>query len=554
MTKKFLDGSPRWKFLAAAVFALVRTVEASEPGWAAGITGDNPLAMPAVGDHGLRVLSPVMLELTFITTKPPDAGVKQWDLVTADAALQLPAVNTFMVTANGAATAVKSAGFKRRVLYAPLANRDLRIGNYLYLELAQPLPEEAPVEVKSMDRALWEPRMQFSTRADPRRWSPVIHTNQVGYVPAWPKKAVIGYYLGSAGELEITAREFKLIAAGSGDEVFSGRLAPRGDTGFPYAVKPYQRVMEADFSPFTTPGEYRLLVPGLGASYPFFIDDGAAAAFARTYALGLYHQRCGETNALPFTRFIHAACHTAPASVPTMEFRKTMAKLADMSGDAKKNGRHTAPPLKDVDASLYPFAAAGTVDAAGGHHDAGDYSKYTINSAQFIHHLVFAADAFPGAGDLDNLGLPESGDGRSDLLQIAKWEADFLARMQDPDGGFYFLVYPRERAYENNVLPDKGDPQVVFPKNTAATAAAVAALAQAASSPRFQREFPAAAAHYLERAQRGWNFLQRSITQHGRDGSYQKLTHYGDTFMHDDELAWAATEMFLATAEPAIHP
>jgi len=41
----------------------------------------------------------------------------------------------------------------------------------------------------------------------------------------------------------------------------------------------------------------------------------------------------------------------------------------------------------------------------------GDYSKYTINSAALIHSLIFAVDAFEGAGDLDNLGLPESGDG-----------------------------------------------------------------------------------------------------------------------------------------------
>ena len=41
--------------------------------------------------------------------------------------------------------------------------------------------------------------------------------------------------------------------------------------------------------------------------------------------------------------------------------------------------------------------------------------------------------------ELDNLGLPESGDGISDFLQLAKWEADFLVKMQDSDGGFYFL-------------------------------------------------------------------------------------------------------------------
>ena len=44
---------------------------------------------------------------------------------------------------------------------------------------------------------------------------------------------------------------------------------------------------------------------------------------------------------------------------------------------------------------------------------------------------MFAADSFPASAALDNLGLPESGDGISDVLQEAKWEADFLAKMQD---------------------------------------------------------------------------------------------------------------------------
>jgi hypothetical protein len=194
-------------------------------------------------------------------------------------------------------------------------------------------------------------------------------------------------------------------------------------------------------------------------------------------------------------------------------------------------------------------APSSKIDVSGGHHDAGDYSKYTINSAALIHSLVFAVDGFAGVGQLDNLGLPESGDGRSDLLQEAKWEADFLARMQDADGGFYFLVYPRDRKYEDNVLPDHGDRQVVFPKTTAVTAAAVGALAQMASSPLFQKQFPEAARMYLERARQGWGFLQRALERYGWDGSYQKITHYGDTFDHDDEMAWALTELFLATGQ-----
>ena len=112
--------------------------------------------------------------------------------------------------------------------------------------------------------------------------------------------------------------------------------------------------------------------------------------------------------------------------------------------------------------------------------------------------------SLPGVGALDNLGIPESGDGVSDVLQEVKWEADFLAKMQDADGGFYYSVYPINREYEYDVLPENGDPQVVWPKNTVSTAAAVAALAQCASSPHFKQSYPAAAANYLAKAMLGW--------------------------------------------------
>ena len=103
------------------------------------------------------------------------------------------------------------------------------------------------------------------------------------------------------------------------------------------------------------------------------------------------------------------------------------------------------------------------------------------------------------------------------------------------------------------MTPDKGDRQIVFPKTTSVTAAATAALAQCASSPVFKTQFPAAASNYLAKARHGWDFLERAISKHGKDGAYQKITHYGDEFMHDDELAWAACELYLATGEPAYH-
>jgi hypothetical protein len=536
----------------------------------------DPLRLASAGSHQLLLLTPDTLELTRVTErKQSGTSPDTWDFVDKEGRCQLPNPTHFLVTAGGKQIPVQAVGFKRRVLYAPLKQWDLRVANHLYLRLQSQIPDGAQVEVREASPKLWRGPYQFSAKATASRWSPVVHVNQNGYLPHESKQAMVGYYLGNLGELELVpptggqgtrpakaparAKQppaahspgltFTLTEAKSYREVFRGALKIRPDKGFPFPC--YQQVWEADFSAFRTPGRYRVQVPGVGVSFPFVIDEGVAAAFARTYALGIYHQRCGMSNQLPFTRFSHAECHLAPAAVPDMSrtFESANASLTKESANAKEDAQHVAPPLKDMAASLYPFVNRGPVNVRGGHHDAGDYSKYTINSAAFIHHLVFAADTFPGAGELDNLGLPESGDGKSDLLQEAKWEADFLARMQDADGGFYFLVYPRDREYENDVLPDRGDPQLVFPKNTAATAAACAALAQCASSPRFKAQFPDAAQTYLKQAKSAWRFLQQAIARHGQQGAYQKITHYGNQFMHDDELAWAACELFLATGD-----
>src|SRR5207253_8293760 len=188
---------------------------------------------------------------------------------------------------------------------------------------------------------------------------------------------MVGYCLGSLGELDLPpGSPFSLVDARSGDAVYTGRLAPRPDRGWEYAVPPYQKVLEADFSAFRAPGTYRLLVPGLGASFPFRIDDGVLAAFARTYALGIYHQRCGAAGPqagtpLPFTRFTHGPCHTAPAEIPTPQMESVNRRLNEDTENAKSNPRHTAPRLKDVASSLYPFIRGGKIDVRGGHHDAG---------------------------------------------------------------------------------------------------------------------------------------------------------------------------------------
>src|SRR5581483_2136698 len=245
------------------------------------------------------------------------------------------------------------------------------------------------------------------------------------------------------------------------------------------------------------------------------------------------------------------ACHTAPASIPTPAFLATNAITADVLAALSGN---MGPDALTFGNMLFPYVNSGTVDTHGGHHDAGDYSKYTVDVAQLCHNLLFAVDALPCVAQLDNLGVPESGNGIPDVLEEAMWEIDYLSRLQDADGGFYSIVYPRDEQYEGRVSlvsGDDGDPQVVYPKTTIATGAAVGALAEAGSSPWVKKYYPAQAAKYLAEAQLGWQFLQNAFAQHGRGNCAQYVNQYGAQYGDADETAWAAAALYAATGNTA---
>ena len=113
---------------------------------------------------------------------------------------------------------------------------------------------------------------------------------------------------------------------------------------------------------------------------------------------------CANTNtAMPYTRFQHGACHTAPASVPLPQSSytftwNTIAGYAQIHN--QDNPVQTAPALTSQSAQLFPYVRQGPIDTTGGHHDAGDYSKYTINCARLVHLLMFQVDSLAGVGDV----------------------------------------------------------------------------------------------------------------------------------------------------------
>src|SRR5687767_444869 len=113
------------KILCIAAFAFFQSTALTR---AVALNDENPLELAKVGAHGLKILSPDLLELTLITTKNPDpASLTQWNFVEKDSQLKLPATTQFSVFSGTNVIAVTKVGFKRRPIYAPLKNRDLRI-------------------------------------------------------------------------------------------------------------------------------------------------------------------------------------------------------------------------------------------------------------------------------------------------------------------------------------------------------------------------------------------------------------------------------------------
>src|SRR5439155_10592309 len=76
---------------------------------------DQALQVPTVGSQKLEIISPTFLELSLVTTKPPDPERPQpWDFVRENFELHLPGTNEFEVLVENQRVPVTRTGFKRR--------------------------------------------------------------------------------------------------------------------------------------------------------------------------------------------------------------------------------------------------------------------------------------------------------------------------------------------------------------------------------------------------------------------------------------------------------
>jgi len=274
----------------------------------------------------------------------------------------------------------------------------------------------------------------------------------------------------------------------------------------------------ADFCGFHQPGRYYLVVPGVGRSWTFSIGP---AVYSRAFYLAtraFYGQRCGTAVdlGLEFPGYKHAACHLQ----------------GSFHASAGKEGPR---------------------DNVGGWHDAGDYGRYIVNSAVATGTLLWAWEIFgPKLASL-KLNIPETGNGTPDLLNEARWNLEWMLKMQDEDGGVWHkqtsdhfpdFIMPEDDRLVSLVIGTGSAPY----KSTCATAdlAAVAAIAARVYEP-LDKKF---AATNLQAARKAWTWTERYPNVVFRNPPGISTGEYGDADCGDERL-WAAAEMWRTTGDAA---
>jgi endoglucanase len=346
---------------------------------------------------------------------------------------------------------------------------------------------------------------------------PKVLVNQVGYFPRLPKQATVKS--ASAEPLAWTLR------APGGTVVASGRTTVVG-----LDAAAGERVHVADFSSVKTPGSGYVLAVGADASHPFAIGDDLYARLQRDALAYFFHNRSGVAIELPYARearWTRPAGHVGDRSVGCAPTRA---------------GGPPACPYK--------------LDVSGGWYDAGDHGKYVVNGGIAVWTLMNEWESAQARGAArafadGTLDIPEHKNGASDLLDEARWELEFMLRMQVPDGQplagmVHHKVHDKDWTALGLAPHEDRQERLLFPPSTAATLNLAAVAAQGARL--WRKADPKFAARCLAAAEKAWAAAAAHPTEYAASGGVGGGP-YDD---HDvsDERYWAAAELFVTTSGP----
>jgi endoglucanase len=348
--------------------------------------------------------------------------------------------------------------------------------------------------------------------APPTKTSPAlaVRVNQVGYFPTLSKIASI---MREGSPIAWELRDGAGATALSGMTTALGKDAASGES-----------IHLADFSAYTKSGRGFTLKVGADTSHPFDIADDIYTLLKYQALAYFYHNRSGIEIALPYA--------------------------------LDKIWTRPAGHLSDKRVTFEPPSGAGyTLDVSGGWYDAGDHGKYVVNGGislwtmfnqyERAQHLGSSVQEF---GD-GSMRIPENRNAVPDLLDEARWELDFLLKMQVPEGQpLAGMAHHKVHDSDWTALPTRPDEdrvaRVLRPPSTAATLNLAATAAQGA---RIFKSIDAAFAQTcLAAAERAWNAAKAHPDVFAPASDAKGGGPYDDKHV-DDEFYWAAAELFVTT-------
>jgi endoglucanase len=342
---------------------------------------------------------------------------------------------------------------------------------------------------------------------------PKVLVNQVGYFPRRPKLATVKSEAKQPLAWQLRAASGKVVASGHTGVV--GRDAAAGEA-----------VHVIDFSSVKTPGRGYTLQVGSDASHPFAIADDLYAKLKYDALAYFFQNRSGVEIAMPY------------AGDPKW------ARPAGHVGD------------RSVGCAPGPNACPYKLDVSGGWYDAGDQGKYVVNGGIAVWTLMNqleraqARGAAAAFGD-GKLNIPERGNGAPDLLDEARFELEFLMRMQVPDGQplagmAHHKIHDAAWTALGLAPHEDKQPRYLSPPSTAATLNLAATAAQGA---RLWKKHEAAfATRALAAAEKAWAAAEAHPALFAASGGVGGGP-YDDRDV-SDERYWAAAELWVTTRKP----
>lgn len=328
--------------------------------------------------------------------------------------------------------------------------------------------------------------------------SNLIRLNQLGYFSNAQKIASV------VGDNKLSS--FSIIDTKTSKEVFTGSVAPPKQ-----AKLSGETIQQFDFSEFKQAGTYQIKLENGLYSYPFEIGKGFYDEVLITATKSYYYQRISSA-------------------------------ITEKHGG--KWNRPAGHPDKEV--FYHPSTGkTGAISSPKGWYDAGDFGKYVTNGSFSASQLLHSIESYPQLYADGALNIPESGNGINDLLDEVKYEADWVATMQDEDGGVFHKLTTKR--FTDAIMPDKGDqPRFIMAKSSVATFDFAAFLAKMAR--HYKKHNANQADEWLEQAKKAWSWGIQNPNVAFKNASDVVTGEYGDNDATQEQF-WAATELYVATNE-----